>query len=138
MAGSTIPRGLGRAEPQDVLERLTLSERLLTAKELAELLAVSPKTLYSYVSRNMIPITRSKPMCASAVRTWPSGYAGEPHEHIASTLFPGNPQQPLRLLYLLRFATDPLSDCVKNIGLAEHLRPKGPGALRSRYCDLEN
>ena len=55
MAGSTIPRGLGRAEPQDVLERLTLSERLLTAKELAELLAVSPKTLYSYVSRNMIP-----------------------------------------------------------------------------------
>jgi excisionase family DNA binding protein len=55
MAGSTIPRGPGRAEPQDVLERLTLSERLLTAKELAELLAVSPKTLYSYVSRNMIP-----------------------------------------------------------------------------------
>jgi excisionase family DNA binding protein len=55
MAGSTIPRGPGRAEPQDVLERLTLSERLLTAKELAELLAVSPKTLYSYVSRNMSP-----------------------------------------------------------------------------------
>jgi excisionase family DNA binding protein len=55
MAGSTIPEGLGQAEPQDVLERLTQSERLLTAKELAELLAVSPKTLYSYVSRNMIP-----------------------------------------------------------------------------------
>ena len=34
---------------------LIQSERLLTAKELAELLAVSPKTLYSYVSRNMIP-----------------------------------------------------------------------------------
>ena len=55
MARSTIPEGLGRAGPQDVLERLIQSERLLTAKELAELLAVSPKTLYSYVSRNMIP-----------------------------------------------------------------------------------
>ena len=39
----------------DVIERLTRSDSLLTAKELAKLLAVSPKTLYSYVSRNMIP-----------------------------------------------------------------------------------
>ena len=39
----------------DVFERLTRSDSLLTAKELAKLLAVSPKTLYSYVSRNMIP-----------------------------------------------------------------------------------
>jgi len=34
---------------------LAQCERFLTAKELATLLAVSPKTLYSYVSRNMIP-----------------------------------------------------------------------------------
>ena len=39
----------------DVFERLAQSDRLLTAKELATLLAVSPKTLYSYVSRNLIP-----------------------------------------------------------------------------------
>ncbi len=30
-------------------------QALLTAKELARMLAVSPKTIYSYVSRNMIP-----------------------------------------------------------------------------------
>jgi excisionase family DNA binding protein len=30
-------------------------ERLLTAKELAGMLAISPKTIYSYVERNMIP-----------------------------------------------------------------------------------
>jgi excisionase family DNA binding protein len=39
----------------DVFEHLAHSDRLLTAKELARLLAVSPKTLYSYVSRNLIP-----------------------------------------------------------------------------------
>lgn len=39
----------------DIFERLAHSDRLLTAKELAGLLAVSPKTLYSYVSRNLIP-----------------------------------------------------------------------------------
>jgi predicted DNA-binding transcriptional regulator AlpA len=39
----------------DVFDRLTGCERLLTAKELGAILAVSPKTLYSYVSRGMIP-----------------------------------------------------------------------------------
>ena len=39
----------------DVFEHLAHCDRLLTAKELARLLAVSPKTLYSYVSRNLIP-----------------------------------------------------------------------------------
>ena len=63
MAGSTIPRGFRQAEPQDVLERLIQSERLLTAKELAVLLAVSPKTLYSYVSRNMIPVWSGISIC---------------------------------------------------------------------------
>ena len=40
---------------RDVLESLASSECMLTAKQLAKLLAVSPKTLYSYVSRNLIP-----------------------------------------------------------------------------------
>ena len=40
---------------RDIFARLEHSDRLLTAKELATLLAVSPKTIYSYVSRNLIP-----------------------------------------------------------------------------------
>ncbi|MBX9603033.1 MAG: helix-turn-helix domain-containing protein [Bryobacteraceae bacterium] len=39
----------------DVFERLTHCDRLLTAKELGEILSISPKTLYSYVTRAMIP-----------------------------------------------------------------------------------
>jgi excisionase family DNA binding protein len=39
----------------DVFERLARCDRLLTAKELAGILAISPKTLYSYVIRGMIP-----------------------------------------------------------------------------------
>lgn len=39
----------------DVFDRLNQSERLLTAKELATILALSPKTVYSYVERDMIP-----------------------------------------------------------------------------------
>ena len=43
------------ANPRDILEQLSATDCMLTAKELAKLLAVSPKTLYSYVSRNLIP-----------------------------------------------------------------------------------
>jgi excisionase family DNA binding protein len=39
----------------DVFERLARCDRLLTAKELADILAISPKTLYNYVTRGMIP-----------------------------------------------------------------------------------
>ncbi len=39
----------------DIFERLEESDRMLTATELARLLAMSPKTIYSYVSRNLIP-----------------------------------------------------------------------------------
>src|ERR1019366_2928049 len=39
----------------DVLEHLSRSERLMTARELASILAISPKTIYSYAERNMIP-----------------------------------------------------------------------------------
>jgi excisionase family DNA binding protein len=31
------------------------SERLMTARELASILAISPKTIYSYAERKMIP-----------------------------------------------------------------------------------
>lgn len=46
------------SEPErapDVLDHLSRSERLLTARELALILAISPKTIYSYAERNMIP-----------------------------------------------------------------------------------
>jgi excisionase family DNA binding protein len=44
---------VGQAD--DVFERLARCDRLLTAKELANILAISPKTLYNYVTRGMIP-----------------------------------------------------------------------------------
>ena len=55
MATPTPPKAAVLPISGDVFERLAQSDRLLTAKELATLLAVSPKTLYSYVSRNLIP-----------------------------------------------------------------------------------
>jgi excisionase family DNA binding protein len=39
----------------DVFDQLAQSQRLLTARELAGILAISPKTIYGYVERNMIP-----------------------------------------------------------------------------------
>jgi excisionase family DNA binding protein len=58
-------RGPSRAEgsnaaptlsgPADVFDHLDRCSNLLTAKELAALLAVSPKTIYGYVARNLIP-----------------------------------------------------------------------------------
>ena len=39
----------------DIIDRLKSSERLMTARELASILAISPKTIYSYAERNMIP-----------------------------------------------------------------------------------
>jgi excisionase family DNA binding protein len=41
--------------PSDVFERLAQSKSFLTAKEVAQLLSISPKTVYAYVGRNMIP-----------------------------------------------------------------------------------
>ncbi len=55
MATSTPADFQVPAATRDIFARLEHSERLLSAKELATLLAVSPKTLYSYVSRNWIP-----------------------------------------------------------------------------------
>ena len=42
-------------EPGDVFAQLTSCQRLLTARDVAKILAISEKTVYSYVSRNMIP-----------------------------------------------------------------------------------
>lgn len=39
----------------DFLDRLHDVGKLLTVKELARILSISEKTIYSYVSRNMIP-----------------------------------------------------------------------------------
>ena len=39
----------------DIIDHLKSSERLMTARELASILAISPKTIYSYAERNMIP-----------------------------------------------------------------------------------
>ncbi|MCZ2078721.1 MAG: helix-turn-helix domain-containing protein [Bryobacterales bacterium] len=43
------------AGPADVFDHLDRCSNLLTVKELAALLAVSPKTIYGYVARNLIP-----------------------------------------------------------------------------------
>ena len=50
-----IDSDAGSLDPVDVFDRLARSPNLLTAKELADLLAVSPKTIYSHVARNLIP-----------------------------------------------------------------------------------
>ena len=52
---SRIDKDAGSLDPVDVFDRLARSPNLLTARELADLLAVSPKTIYSYVARNLIP-----------------------------------------------------------------------------------
>ena len=55
MATSPTPTVSEPGSCGDVFDQLAQSERLLTAKELARFLAISPKTIYSYVERNMIP-----------------------------------------------------------------------------------
>lgn len=55
MSASPVYRAAAREQVLDIIDRLAQSERLLTTKELAAILALSPKTLYSYVERNLIP-----------------------------------------------------------------------------------
>jgi predicted DNA-binding transcriptional regulator AlpA len=55
MSASPAFRVLTSDGVPDILEQLSRSERLLTARELASILAISPKTIYSYAERNMIP-----------------------------------------------------------------------------------
>src|SRR5438105_4212819 len=49
---STSPT-LSISEPGDVFERLAACHGFLTARDVAKMLAISEKTVYSYVSRNM-------------------------------------------------------------------------------------
>jgi excisionase family DNA binding protein len=39
----------------DIFDSLESCEKLLTAREVARILSISEKTVYSYVSRNLIP-----------------------------------------------------------------------------------
>ena len=69
----------GQAE--DVFERLARCDRLLTAKELADILAISPKTLYNYVTRGMIPyfkIESNVRFRAREVAEWLRQHSGRP------------------------------------------------------------
>jgi excisionase family DNA binding protein len=55
MSTSPAPTTAASECRSDIFDQLSKCERLLTAKELAGMLAISPKTIYSYVERNMIP-----------------------------------------------------------------------------------
>jgi hypothetical protein len=83
---NTTSAGDTAGHSADILESLASSDCMLTAKELAKLLAMSPKTLYSYVSRNLILTTRLRRMSGSAGRTSRSGYAAMPRD-ITSRIF---------------------------------------------------
>ena len=48
-------RSVGARRGRDIIDNLKSSLRLMTARELASILAISPKTIYSYAERNMIP-----------------------------------------------------------------------------------
>lgn len=57
----------------DAVDQLLYSDRLLTAKEVARVLAISEKTVYSYVSKGLIPyykIQSSVRFRARDVGTW--------------------------------------------------------------------
>jgi excisionase family DNA binding protein len=69
------------SEPGDVFAQLTSCQRLLTARDLAKILAISEKTVYSYVSRNMIPhykIEANVRFRALEVAEWLRHRAGRP------------------------------------------------------------
>ena len=51
----TVPARNQGEDNLDFLDRLNNLGTLLTVKELARILVISEKTIYSYVARNMIP-----------------------------------------------------------------------------------
>jgi excisionase family DNA binding protein len=68
-------------QADDVFERLARCDRLLTTKELADILAISPKTLYNYVTRGMIPyfkIESNVRFRAREVAEWLRQHSGRP------------------------------------------------------------
>ena len=55
-ASADSPGGASESpDGDDVFDHLARCAKLLTAKELAALLGISPKTIYSYVAREIIP-----------------------------------------------------------------------------------
>ena len=53
---STSPRvHLTGSQDRDIFDSLESCEKLMTAREVARMLSISEKTVYSYVSRNLIP-----------------------------------------------------------------------------------
>ena len=53
---STSPSApLTSAQDRDIFDSLESCEKLMTAREVARILSISEKTVYSYVSRNLIP-----------------------------------------------------------------------------------
>jgi predicted DNA-binding transcriptional regulator AlpA len=52
---STARMALPPSETADVFDRLRHATGLLTAHELSRILGLSPKTLYSYAERDLIP-----------------------------------------------------------------------------------
>ena len=64
-----------------LFERVARCDRLLTAKQLADTLAISPKTLYNYVTRGMIPyfkIESNVRFRAREVAEWLRQHSGRP------------------------------------------------------------
>ena len=68
------PETIANVGVNDIFDKLGNHEKLLTVKELAGILSISQKTIYSYVARNMIPYIKIQ----SSVRFRP--------KHIASWL----------------------------------------------------
>jgi len=64
-------------ENRDVFDSLETCEKLMTAREVARILAISEKTVYSYVSRNLIPhykIEANVRFRAKEVAAWLKGH----------------------------------------------------------------
>ena len=55
MSASPVAEPAPPVKGHDIIDHLRISERLMTARELASILAISPKTIDSYAERNMIP-----------------------------------------------------------------------------------
>jgi len=55
MAASPVHESAPPVQGRNIIDHLRISERLMTARELASILAISPETIYSYAERNMIP-----------------------------------------------------------------------------------
>ena len=48
-------RSPAASQPPDAVDQLLYADRLLTAKEVARLLSISEKTVYTYVSKGLMP-----------------------------------------------------------------------------------